>query len=672
MDFFGHQDAARRKSGLLVFYFIMAVIMMIAALYLVAIGITPIIEDVASEGHTRPREFVWFRPEILLIVALVVGSIIGLGSLYKVVEMRGGGQKIASMLGGRRINPNTMDAGERRLLNVVEEMAIASGVPVPPVYVMDNEMSINAFAAGYSPTDAVIGVNRGTINYLSRDELQGVIAHEFSHILHGDMRLNVRLIGILHGILLIAVIGYYMLRFAAYAGGGRSRRGGKGNPAAFLFVLGIAALIIGYIGLFFGRLIKAAVSRQREYLADASAVQFTRNPDGIGGALKKIGGLVEGSRMVTPEAETASHMFFGSAFRTSMFSLFATHPPLQERVERIDPQFDGNFPRTQPYTETQAAAAQAAEKKKPRPRFGTPMGQTPMGEAMPIPLEPVIILGAVGEPTTSHVNYSHDLLDSMPQQLKDAIHDVFDARAVVFALILKPEGEIRGKQLQLIRQHEGEPTEKDTIKLEPLIRQQGRESRLPIIEMVQSTLIGLSQEQYEHFHETVDLLVKADGRISLFEFILQRILLDHLDRHILDKKAPSVKYHSLNGVAKEIVGLISSLAHIGHTDLGETTAAFDQAMGELTKTGQEVNLLPKSECSLLVVAQALNKLSESSPSIKKKVIGAALTCVAADGKVTVEEAELLRAIADSLDCPLPPIGVGPIEGPPEVVGSESA
>ena len=355
MDFFQRQDHARRKSTLLIAYFVLAVVTIALAMYLAACFITPMLSpdtnsgDSRSTRSTQSREITLWQPQLLLWVGGGTLLVIGLGSLYKIIELRGGGATIANMLGGRLIQPNTNDPGERRLMNVIQEMALASGTPVPPVYVLEEEKGINAFAAGYTPADAVIGVNRGTIDYLSRDELQGVIAHEFSHILNGDMRTNIHLMGVLHGILLIAVIGFYALRFGGLSSGRSSNN--KNNSAAYIMLVGVAALIIGAIGLFFARLIKATLSRQREYLADASAVQFTRNPAGISGALKKIGGLANGSRVLSAESESASHMFFGNARRESSFISFSTHPPLGERIRRLDPSFEGKFPEVKPFRE---------------------------------------------------------------------------------------------------------------------------------------------------------------------------------------------------------------------------------------------------------------------------------------------------------------------------------
>ena len=343
-DFFQQQDAARRGTTRLVVLFSLAVLAIVVSVELL---LAATMGFLGRDPETNEIDWTTVAdPRLLLLAVGGTLLVVGGGSLYKIAQLRGGGRVIAEELGGRLVDGSTSDPVERRLLNVVEEMAIASGTSTPPVYIMDGETGINAFAAGFAPQDAVIGVTRGAATTLDRDELQGVIAHEFSHILNGDMRLNIRLMGLLHGIFLIGMIGYFILRMSFYsgAGGGRSRDSKGALP---ILALGAGLAIVGFAGTFFGNLIKAAVSRQREFLADSSAVQFTRHPGGIAGALKKIGGFVTGSKVENPNAPQASHMFFGRA--TSGFSaMFSTHPPLGERIRRIDPSWDGEFPELPP------------------------------------------------------------------------------------------------------------------------------------------------------------------------------------------------------------------------------------------------------------------------------------------------------------------------------------
>ena len=648
MDFFEAQDQARRKTGLLVTYFVVAVLLMILAIYLVAVLVLAWPNE---EVKNTPINFI--RPDLFLMVAVSTVLVIALGSLYKIAEMRAGGSAVALMLGGRRIQPTTTDVQERRVLNVVEEMAIASGVAVPPVFLLKNEASINAFAAGYTPDDAVIGVSQGSLDYLSRDELQGVIAHEFSHILNGDMRFNLRLIGVLHGILLVGLIGYYMLR----ANGGRrssDRNGGGGQ----IMLIGLAAFVIGYLGLFFGRLIKAAVSRQREFLADASAVQFTRNPDSIAGALKKIGGRPDHAVINSPNAETASHLFFGDAFRRWAHSPYATHPPLDKRIRRLDPHFDGNYPKVE---RVRKPPQKSKVGKSTEQESRSPLGMILAGVGMAdrVPLDPAVVIASIGAPTSQHVDYSHDLLESIPDSLQAAIREVFTARAIIFAMFLDEDTEIRSKQLDLLKTREGEPTLVEVQKFSAQVGQISAPARLPTLEVVQGSLRDLSPPQYQHFRETVEQLVKADRKISLFEFVLQRVVIKHLDRVFQLIKPPVVRYHSVRAILPSAEVLVSALAHLGHADDRLAEGIYRDSMRRLDdKTPHQI--LPKSDCGLQEINQALNRISECSAAVKKRVLTTASVCVAADQKVTVMEAELLRAMASAIDCPIPPILAGEI------------
>jgi len=354
---------------------------------------------------------------------MAVSMLILFGSLFKTLSLSGGGTTVAEMLGGRLVPQGSTEPRERQLLNVVEEMAIAAGMPIPKVYLL-NEQSINAFAAGMSPADAVIGVTEGTLSRLTRDELQGVIAHEFSHIFNGDMRLNIRLIGILHGILLIGLIGYFILRSLRFSGSRNSKS--SGGIAAFA-ALGLGMMVIGYTGTFFGQWIKATVSRQREYLADSSAVQFTRNKDSIAGALKKIGGVSYGSYLNTPAAPQYSHAYFAQGVKGFFGSVFATHPPLEDRIKRIDPHWDGEFIHSEA---VQALPPEALRSKAPR------------STAEKIAVTTAILSSAeqaisqVGTLNEENIEYVHQLIMAMPATLRTASQDAFSARALVYAILL--------------------------------------------------------------------------------------------------------------------------------------------------------------------------------------------------------------------------------------------
>ena len=657
MDFFASQELARKNTRRLIFYFIIAVICMIASIYVIVMFAMGATKMQGKDPNLNNLSVEFFDPIALGAVALAVSSIVGMGSAYKISSLRGGGESVAAMLGGRRLPPNSNDPGERRILNIVEEMALAAGTPVPPVYLLDNEPGINAFAAGYTIDDAVIGINRGTIDSLSRDELQGVIAHEFSHILNGDMRMSIRIIGVLHGIQLIALIGYFVLRSGA---GGR--RGGDNKGGGVILLVALGLVVVGWVGLFFARIIKASVSRQREYLADASAVQFTRNTDGISGALKMIGASASGSAMEAPGAEEASHMFFGSMFRNPS-SIFATHPPLGKRIHKLDPQFNGDFAE---YAKSRMARRQrreeaAAKKEKSKTKIGFPAGSPTgkmgfpgmMGDSFPI--DPAILIAGIGLPDDDDVEYSELLVDGIPSELADAARDVFSARCIVFASLLDDEDDIIREQLQAIAKGEGQATIDETLRCAPAIRNLNERYRLPVFEIIQGSLTGMSPEQYLSFRDSVDRLVAADKKVDLFEFFLRHHLLVHLDRRFGKVPPPKVKYRAINPLQSDICRLLGVLVRVGHKDTETAKAAYQSALNALDKPWQDDEEYLSEGFKYSTLEKSIERLNEASPKIKKRVLTAMAVAITFDKQVTVEEAELFRAMSESLDCPVPPV-----------------
>jgi len=631
MDFFQQQDAARHKTGWLVFLFALAVVVIVLAVYAVFAG-------VAGKA---------WDPQVFLAVTLGTVAVITIGSLYKIAQLASGGEAVALMLGGRLVDRATTDLAERRLLNVVEEMALASGTPVPPVYVLDHEAGINAFAAGHTPDNAVIGVSRGCLAYLNRDELQGVMGHEFSHILNGDMRLNLRLMGILHGILLLAIIGYYILRVAP---SGRSS-GKKDSGAGAVLLIGLGLLVIGSVGLFFAKLIRSSVSRQREYLADASAVQFTRYPAGIAGALKKIGGLVQGSRVRDPHADEVSHMFFGDAFAGSLFNLFATHPPLPDRIRRIDPAFDGTFPETTPVPEGDDSSARP-EVPRLEPAASRP-ARDGRREAKGVAATAAGLAGRIGTVAPEQLLYAAALIGQTPPRLAEAASEPFGARAVVYAVLLDTEDEVRRTQLAVLHAAGDEPCYRETIALTPLVGQLPEEARLPLVERACPALKQISPGQYDAFRKNVEALIKADARVNLLEYAIQAMLFRTLDVHFGLAKPPRIRYYALRGVMEPLTTVLSTLAYAGQTGEDAVRKAFEAGVKEIDC---QASLAAKGDCSLAAFDAALRELAMAAPKVKGPVLAACAACVTADGTVTVREAELLRAVSSTLGCPMPPIG----------------
>ena len=650
MDFFTQQDKTRRKTKLLVFYFAAAVAALIVAVYFASLIVFAGAQAHYHRYGEQPQFALW-NPQLFLGVTVGVLAIILIGSSYKTMALAQGGSVVSEMMGGRLIAPNSNDPDERKLLNVVEEMAIASGVPVPQVYVMDGEDGINAFAAGHKPGDATVTVTRGCMKILSRDELQGVIGHEFSHILNGDMRLNLRLMGIIFGILCLAIIGRVLLQTA--------RGGGRGRGQNPLPLLGLLLLVIGYIGVFFGRLIQAAVSRQREFLADASSVQFTRNPGGITGALKKIGGLGEtGSRIGHAHAEECSHMFFGNGVSEPFIGLLETHPPLAERIRVFDPNFDGKFPYVRYDERDRGAEEITTPKPSPMPDlFGTMLGGAILAsgdEGKPPVIRSHSVLPNLGNPTPQHLKYAGQLRESLPENIKAAAREPLDAVALVYAMLLSPDDATRATQLAGLAKRSTSTIQEKTAALFPDVSKIAAHVHLPIINLALGGLRQLSAEQFQNFSQTLQWLIESDGKVELFEFVLQKIILHHLEPQFNKTRPATFQYYTLKPLVPDCAVVLSALANAGNSDAAEVQKAFDQGAPYLRAPDGDWGLLPREQCGVDQIDAALNRLSLAVPIIKKNLIEACAHTVGADGVIQESEAELLRAVADTLDCPMPP------------------
>ncbi|MDH3583091.1 MAG: M48 family metallopeptidase [Phycisphaerae bacterium] len=642
MDFFQSQDLARRKTGWLIFMFFLAVAGIISLLYLLGLigaGWTGALHEASLTGTAGD-----LHAALLTGVSGFTALVVGGGSLYKVSQLRGGGVPVAEALGGEPIHPDTRDRHERRLLNIVEEMAIATGIPAPPVYLMREEQGINAFAAGYTTGDAVIGVTQGCIRTLSREQLQGVIAHEFSHILNGDMRINVRLISILHGILIIGLIGYFILRAVRYSSGyGRRDRS---NPLP-LILGGLGLVVIGSIGTFFGNLIKAAVSRQREFLADASAVQFTRNPDGIAGALKVIGGFEKSSRIQSPAAPEASHMFFGQAIRFSFRKLFATHPPLDLRIRRIDPSWPGG---PAAYAHFAATATDSQSPAAPKPAVAALAGDT---AAIPAAVPPTSGVEQIGRPGAAHLAYAQKIIAALPAEVVDAAHETFGARGLVYALLMDPEPRYRSRQIAQLARSADAGVNLITRRLITPLQGLDKSSRLPLIDMALPALRRLTPDQYRQFRDNVRALVRADRKIDLFEWSLQKILFHHLGRQFEPRQRAGRAVRRLSRVEGAWQVVLSALAYVGHRDRDAAQRAFAAGAAELSQAAGQI--LPSDSCGLRALDPALDALADLPLHLRGRLIRACGACVSADRRITVYEAELVRAIAEALDLPMPPL-----------------
>jgi Zn-dependent protease with chaperone function len=663
MDFFEAQARAKKRTSRLLVLFAVAVAGTIVAAYVAAIVILRYAggdqarSAIYGDYDARATPLNVWQPDVLGVVSIATLAVVGIASLYKWKQYSSGGSSVAESLGGRRVEPHTTDLNERRLLNVVEEMAIASGTPVPAVFVLDDEPAINAFAAGLTTSDAVVAVTRGTLEKLNRDELQGVIAHEFSHILNGDMRLNLRIAAAVFGILVLGLAGRGILWSMRFS---RTRSRGKDNNGILFAILaaGLALLIVGYVGYFFGRVIQAAVSRQREFLADASAVQFTRNPGGVAGALKKIGGYALGSKMESNKSAAIGHFFFAQAFRSGLTGLWSTHPPLDERIRAIDPTFDGKHFEPPEVVDVSresfvtAGLAPPLARSQPLPPLPRTTGAQPFSKLSPIAASSAV--QSIGSLTPEQIANAQLLLDATPDRLRLAAQIPNEARLLAFGILLDADPTVRTRQREIVGTRSGADALRQLGELEPALLQLRPEHKLPLLQIALPALRQIPAAALATFLETLDELVHADAHVSTFEFALQKLLTHTL---ALGRSPTSaiVRYQSFNAVTDEISVVLSALARAATSDPSFAEQAFAIGAAQLKLVEGRLRFLPAESANLAALDAALDKLAEASLPIKHRTLIAAAQVVTADGQLLITEAELLRAVAAALDCPMPPL-----------------
>lgn len=647
-DFFARQIQARSNCRKLCLFFVLAVLIINTAIYFafrliyyINLMTNVIHSNYSAEKFTRGSSFLWWDPASFILVFIIVTLFIFAAGMIKMQQLQKGGRIVAEMLGGRLVATGTNIPSEKQLLNIVEEMAIAAGLPVPLVYILDKEKGINAFAAGLTINDAVIAVTQGTLNNLSRDEIQGVIAHEFSHILHGDMRLNIQLMGVIYGILVIGIIGEEILENHRIS-----------SKSTIIFLGGLLLAVIGYIGTFTGRLIQSAVSRQKEFLADASAVKFTRNPLGLASALKKIGGYLYGSQITSVKARQASHLFFGKTGTDFLFPDFlATHPPLLERIKLLDPAFDGTFPRLQvdskafsilPQENTFSGIAQ------PDSTIYTPQ------PAITRAAKAAAVIDYIGSPTSDHLGYGSTIRASIPEELNKLLNTPSGAATLIYALLLGKDCAEKDVQLSILQKSPISGFE-EVSNICNLIATLKDNQRLPLVELAIPSLRGLTFTERKDFLEIIDSLVRADEKITLFEFCVQWIIKQHLvseNKKVLGEPA----FFHISQIGYQISIILRVLANAGNPGNAEAACqAFHAGVARIPELAcKNPDYYYSENINFAEINTALKKLSSSSFKIKKMIIDACAHCAFADRTATVAEEELLRVISLALHCPLPP------------------
>ena len=645
MDFYSRQAAARGQSRWLVLAFILALLAVALALDVV---LFTFLAGRTSYAGFNALDYVAANPVEAAFCTLLVMGVLGIASLYKSIQLRGGGGVVARSLGGVLITGDTTDLKRKRLLNIVEEMAIASGVPMPEVYVLEQEPGINAFAAGHTAANAAVTVTQGALDRLSRDELQGVIGHEFSHILNGDMRLNVQLMGWVFGLFVIGLIGRLIVQFSP-----RSDR--RDSNVAFI-ALGFAIIVLGYVGMLAGRILQAAVSRQRERLADASGVQFTRNPQGLKGALVKIAALPEGSALVAADGEQTAHMFFADA----LSRVFATHPPILERIRELDPHFD---PR-----ELERVAAESSQE----PSLAEFAGQDGVGGTVAargpfaggglagfgqISRGTVSVgdasraVAQVGEPDTSHIERAQAVRLALPPAARELSESPGGAQALVLALLVSSEPAVRDRQLEFLTKSTNAASIDLIQRVIPVVRELDPMLRLPLLQRAFPALRRSTVPQRKSLARLVNELIHADSRIDVFEFCLAK-LLETLLNDELGATVPHGKL-TLEAETNEIALLFAILAQIGAPDERAAREAYEVGLSTVLPM-RRPPYAPVADWQQKLSA-ALPRLEDLHPFAKKAVIEGLVKTVANDEMLMDEEAELLRTICALLHCPLPPI-----------------
>jgi Zn-dependent protease with chaperone function len=657
-SFFENQQLARRNTKLLVLLYALAVGGVILAVDLVLGGLYAWNADIGPEGQmlSLAARYRAVPGVLYLWGAAGTAALILAVSAWNIMQLGGGGKVVAEMMRARRVTSDTRDPLERRLVNVVEEMAIASGVRVPAVYVMDGEPGINAFAAGYEVSDSIVAVTRGTLETLNRDELQGVIGHEFSHILHGDMRLNIRMIGVLAGIVFIGSIGEFLMR---------SQRGSSDNKgAAPIFAAGLALMLIGYIGLFFARLIKAAVSRQREFLADASSVQFTRNPDGIAGALDQIGAATAGSLIAGRHAEDLSHMFFGQGIAMRLSGFFDTHPPLEERIRRVHARFDRSG-----YRKTRAAAGESdAEEKnlqgdeKRKAAATAILGGAAMGFAGRRGADLGTAWGRsagesaklVGSMDGAKVDYAARLLGALPPELREHLREPAGACAAMVALLLAPKDDVLKVQLDALAAKGLGALGEQARGAELLTRRLGPSFHLPVVDLALPAIKSAPDALKNEVLEALQAVIYADRRVSLHEFVILTLVRSQLAPRARPGAGGNLKLAQLQD---PLLIVLSLVAHAGTRQdaIGRRGDALAAAMRAGLQAMGLPEAAPVSALTLETAAEALEQLKRLAPMQKAILVKGLFAAVTHDGAIRVVEAELMRLVGAVLDCPLPPL-----------------
>jgi len=680
MDFFEKQTLARRKSTLLVTYFVIAVVATVVVINLLSYLSVRYFAQ-SQYMIVTPRD--WFDGPFWWLTLTVVGAIAA-GSLWRFVRLRKGGSQVPLMMGALPVDLQSKDTLHRRLINVTEEMSIAAGTPIPQIFILQQETGINAFVAGYQLQDMTLTVSQGALENLSRDELQGVIAHEFSHIQNADTRLNMRIMALLAGLLFIGSIGSFLCRSAAIT---RTRRrfsmrsNNKGSGG--IFAIGSILFLAGYTGLLFGRFIQAAVSRQREWLADATAVQYTRNPDGISGALSKIADNSYQSWLDSANAQEVNHMCFSEALKLRQW--LASHPPLDQRIKAINPMF---LTRQRAASNAEKVKAQQVPTHPEAASFaGRPLSATAVSDrraahstaadstasdstdtgskniGSPLTTSQTIsadqhttsvlpdksIIGTVPEQ-----NYAlgHQILNRLKQLFGDGLHNAVYAEALLYTMVLRETSEQVASQLKFkLSNNETLSDWQQSARLRDQLKRLPADQHLSLLEIITSVLKAQPASIKSHIIEQTGVIIAADQRTTFAEFIMQSFIVHHLAGG-----TPGRTINSLNKVTPHLEIILSMFARLGTIqEEKDADKILFNKVSQLHYPLTPLNFRRKISGSLL--ANAVRALSGLNHHLKPILIEACLDCIKSDDKIIDKEYQLLRITVEMLDCPMPPLAI---------------
>lgn len=649
MDFFAQQDRARRNTRLLLFLFTLAIAVLILLTNALAAAFLWVGGDynVYAGGTGWAGYLAQFSWERFATISFFVTSAVGLVSMIHWLQLAGGGKAVAESVGGRQVITGSDDFHEQRCHNIVQELALAANMPVPALYVLPDERGINAFAAGTQTTNAVVAVTRGALRQLNREEMQGVIGHEFSHILNGDMRLGIRLAALLKGITFVGDVGHILLRAGSYSAGFSNRRN---DSSAALPLIGLGLLLVGSIGALAAGCIKAAISRQKEYLADASAVQFTRDSRGIADALKVIGGFIPGSLVHAARAQEMSHIYFGEVTH-SIWNTFSTHPPLEKRIRRLEGDWDGEFIQRRehhyknaPSTEAEIAAGVGREAMALAALAS--MGATGATTNQPFSglSATVVAEGSGTEDSAQDAPNQQHLLE-----LKSLVADPLGAEALIFSLLMARDPSQQAASLQLLKEKAARGVSDQVQDVLPAVSRLEPGQRFPFVACAIPTLKMMSTPQYRQFKSTLLALIRVDQTTDLFEWCLFQLVRHHLDGEFLQIRESRPRIAHLAKARASLRIVLSVLAHQGQ---GDSNEAF--AVAAETLDLRELTLMPLEECAIAEFSRSVHSLADCYPLLKPRILKAMALAAADDGVICHREVELVVAVAAVMDCPVPP------------------